>query len=337
LGTAYRVANRHADALTAYERAIAIVPGDAGLLNNCSLALLILGRLREGFAQNEWRLRGGERFPQPAWDGSPLAEKSLLVYAEQGLGDMIQFARYLPQVAARVHRATVEVHPPLLPLFEALGLPVVSFGGPLPPFDVQASLASLPYLFGTTLETIPCAVPYLHVDRARVERWRRELARYDGLKAGIVWQGSPAYSEDRFRSIPLAAFAPLAEVPRVRLFSLQKGPGSEQLAHFAAAFRIVDLGNRADNDGATFTDTAAIMRNLDLVITCDTSCAHVAGALNVPVWIALSWSPSWRWLLDRTDSPWYPSARLFRQAAQGDWSSVFRPMAAALQPLSAAH
>jgi tetratricopeptide (TPR) repeat protein len=335
LGDLERELGQFDAALAHLDAALALDPRDATAHYNRSLVLLSVGRLAEGFAENEWRLRLAafrpREFSQPRWDGGPLRQETLLVYAEQGLGDVMQFVRYLPLVARRAERVHVEVPPAVVPLLNAAGFRgLVAQGSPLPHFDAHVSLASLPAVFGTTLESIPAAVPYLAADGPRVERWRGELARYDGLKAGIVWQGNPTFREDRFRSIPLAALAPLAAVPGVRLFSLQKGPGSEQLSQFAAAFRIVDLGSRHDNESATFADTAAIMRNLDLVVTSDTACAHLAGALNVPVWLALSRSPSWRWLQHRADSPWYPSARLFRQASFGDWASVFRSMAGAL-------
>lgn len=324
------------EALLHLDKALAIDPNYAKARYNRSLALLSLGRLTQGFVEYEWRLRVSElaprNFQQPTWDGSPLSDKTLLVYAEQGLGDTIQFARFLPLVAARCRRVIVEVLGTMQPLLAESGFEnLVAQGSALPPFDLQVSLASLPHRFGTTLETIPPEVPYLRANDRLVEHWRNELARYDGLRVGIAWQGNPTYRGDRYRSIPLACFAPLAEVPGVRLLSLQKGSGIEQIAALAGAFRIVDLGSHIDNESGAFMDTAAIMKNLDLVVSSDTAAVHLAGALDVPVWVALQLAPDWRWLTRRDDSPWYPGARLFRQTAFGDWSGVFRAMARELQ------
>jgi hypothetical protein len=191
----------------------------------------------------------------------------------------------------------------------------------------------MPYRMGTTLETIPREIPYVFADPARVEAWQENVARHEGLKVGIVWQGNPRCPGDRQRSIALEHFGPLAEIEGVKLFSLQKGPGSEQLPSFAARWPVVDFGESLDR-GAAFTDTAGIMKCLDLVITSDTAAAHLAGALGVPVWVALQYVPDWRWLLDRQDSPWYPSMRLFRQANWGEWSEVFRRIAAELSLLA---
>jgi Glycosyltransferase family 9 (heptosyltransferase) len=235
-------------------------------------------------------------------------------------------------VARRCRQVVVEVPKAMQPLLAQAGFEnLVAQDSVLPPFDVQVSLASLPHLFGTTLETIPADVPYLKVDQRLLDAWRGELAAYDGFKVGIVWQGRPTFGGDRYRSMPLSCFAPLAEVPGVRLFSLQKGAGTEQISALQEAFEVVDLGSRVHCDVGDFMDTAAAMKNLDLVVSADTGCAHLAGALGVPVWVALRFSAEWRWMRDRTDSPWYPTMRLFRQTTLGDWAGVFRAMAAELQ------
>jgi hypothetical protein len=187
-------------------------------------------------------------------------------------------------------------------------------------------MLDVPRIFGTTRETVPAEVPYLAAEAALVEAWRSQLAGLDGFRIGIAWQGNPAYRGDLARSIPLAHFAALARVPGVRLVSLQKGPGTEQLAEARGRFEVLDLGDRLDAAGP-FLDTAAVMRNLDLVVTSDTVAAHLAGALGVPVWVALSTASDWRWLLDRDDSPWYPTMRLFRQRRPGDWDEVFARIA----------
>lgn len=320
------------EALELLDRALAIDPNYVKARYNRSLVLLSLGRLREGFAEYEWRLRAAEfqprSFEQPRWDGSPLDGRTLLVYCEQGYGDAFQFARYLPLVAGQTGRVVFELPAPMQPLFVEAGFEnVVTADGPRAPFDVQAALLSLPYLLGTTLETIPARVPYLQVDACRVDAWRARLARYSGYKLGIVWHGRPTHPADRYRSIPLAALAPLAEVPGVRLFSLQKGAGTEQIPALQAELNIVDLGSQIASAAGDFRDTAAILANLDLVVSCDTACVHLAGGLGVPVWVALPYSAEWRWLAGRDDSPWYPTARLFRQTSFGDWTGVARTMA----------
>jgi hypothetical protein len=189
-------------------------------------------------------------------------------------------------------------------------------------------LLSLPHLFGTTLATIPGGAPYLSADPERVAHWRREVGAVEGLKVGIAWQGSPQHPRDRLRSVPLSAFEPLSRVEGVRLLSLQKGPGSEQLLQAGGSLGVIDLGSRLSS--SSLMDTAAAMRALDLVITVDSAPAHLAGGLGVPVWVALPLAPDWRWLLNREDSPWYPSMRLFRQTEPCRWGPVFQRMADAL-------
>jgi Tfp pilus assembly protein PilF len=336
LGNLLRRLGKLEDALGYFERALVVDPNFPMGHYNRAVTLLAMGRLAEGFAEHEWRLRCDafktRKFAQTAWDGSPLASQTLLVHTEQGLGDTIQFVRYMPLVAQRVGQVIFGVSPPLVALLAQSGYRgLLVEGSPLPPFDVQLPLPSLPHVLGTTLETIPAKVPYLAASPRLVDQWRARLAAYDGFKVGIVWQGTPTYPGDRYRSISLACFAPLAAVSGVRLLSLQKGTGIEQIAALQGAFDVVDLGSQIDNESGAFMDTAAIMKNLDLVVTSDTSCAHLAGALNVNVWIALGYSPDWRWLRGRDDSPWYPSARLFRQPAFGEWPAVFQAMARELR------
>jgi hypothetical protein len=184
------------------------------------------------------------------------------------------------------------------------------------------------------VETIPAAVHYVFAQPQRVADWQIKLAHYPRFKVGVAWQGNPDFVGDYYRSIPLAAFAPLAACPNVKLFRLQKGPGREQLAALAGRFEIVDLGSSLDEEGGAFVDTAAVMMNLDLVITSDTAVAHLAGALGVRVWVALQRTPNWRWLLDRSDSPWYPTMRLFRQSQLGNWTDVFEQIAIELGRIS---
>ncbi|HVS40370.1 MAG TPA: hypothetical protein VMS17_32735, partial [Gemmataceae bacterium] len=273
----------------------------------------------------------GEGLGVRGWDGGPLQGRTILLHAEQGLGDTLQFIRYAPLVKAKGGHVVVQCQGSLIPLLSrCAGVDsLVPWGAKPPPFDVYAALLSLPALLGTTLSNIPNEVPYLHADPALVEHWRRQLAIVPGFKVGVAWQGSIRHAWDRHRSVPLSSFAPLAAVPGVRLISLQKGPGSEQ-AQGPLPFPIADFGDLVDRTGGAFMDTAAILPHLDLVISVDTAVAHLAGALGAPVWLALHHTPDWRWLLNRSDSPWYPSARLFRQPAPGEWAPVFREIAKAL-------
>ena len=308
-----------------------------------ALARLTLGDYQGGFAEYEWRWKtkrfaGSPAYHEPLWDGSGLDGKTILLHAEQGLGDTVQFLRFVLLVKDRGGRVIVACQKPLLPLFAACPWidQLVAQGETLPAFDVQAPLLSLPRIFGTTLATLPSQVPYLSADPGLVQRWQKELAAYPGFRVGIAWQGNPNNPADRQRSFPLDCLAPLAKLPGVRLFSLQKGPGTEQIDQRAQRFPLVELGSRLDEAAGPFMDTAAVMTNLDLVISACTSLAHLAGALAVPVWIALKFAPEWRWLYGRDDSPWYPTARLFRQPQPGDWTAVFDRMAAALRERLAA-
>jgi hypothetical protein len=207
---------------------------------------------------------------------------------------------------------------------------IVPLGAALPPFEVQAPLMNLPKIFTTTLANVPAVVPYIVPDARLAAHWARVLATLDGFRIGIAWQGNPKYNRDRFRSIPLRHFEPLAQVAGVRLISLQKGYGTEQIATVDGRFRVHVLGERLDERHGPFMDTAAVMKGLDLVVTSDTAVPHLAGALGVPVWLALPYSSDWRWLLDREDSPWYPTMRLFRQPEPGAWGPVFAAMGDAL-------
>ncbi len=306
---------------------------------------LLHGDLAGGWPDYErrWEQPGIIRpaYAQPRWDGSRLEGKTILVHAEQGYGDTIQFARYLPMVKERGGTVLFECPRVLASLFS--GFPgvdqLITSGKPLPYFDVHVPLLSLPGLFGTTLATIPCAVPYIHADLDHVEQWRTKmkLPSSGGLggariNVGIAWQGNPLFSQsgcklaDRRRSITLAQFEPLARIPGVQLFSLQKGHGSEQLADWQSRLGIVALGDQLDD----FRDTAAVMMNLDLIISVDRHPVHLAGALGRPVWAILPSPPCWRWLLERSDSPWYPTLRLFRQHRPGDWPELLDRVSRAL-------
>jgi hypothetical protein len=304
------------------------------------VARLRLGDYAGGWPDYEWRYKLKEfvmpNFAQPRWNGERLDGKTILLAAEQGLGDTLQFVRYAAVVRQRCAKVIVACQKALIPLLsnipsiDQLFLPGVE----LPHFDAWASLVSLPGIMGTTLETIPAEVPYLFPSKDLVEKWQGDLQTSPGFKVGICWQGSPDYKADRERSIPLAEFAPLARVPGVQLISLQKGHGAEQMAQCSDSVPVADLASRLDVSSGPFTDTAAVMKSLDLIITADTAIAHLAGGLGAPVWIALAYVAHWCWIWERDDSPWYPSARLFRQTERGNWKPVFTRMAEALAQLT---
>lgn len=330
LGTVYQNQGLIDDALACYDAAIALEPDYVNAHYNRARARLTASDFARGWEEYEWRWRRPEfgRLPlaEPQWDGTPLAGRTLLVRWEQGLGDTLQFVRYLKVLENAGQRVIAMVQPALVGLLAESGFQnLLPPGAPLPPFDVHAMLMSLPHLLGTTLETIPATVPYLWVPATETQRWKHELRTADHFNVGIAWQGNPQNPNDRFRSIPLDCFTPLAGISGIRLFSLQVGPGREQLAVTPLA-ATTDLADRI----ADFRDTAAIATALDLIVTCDSAVAHLAGALGVDAWVALPVSADFRWLQNRSDSPWYPTMRLFRQRALGDWSSVFTEIAAAL-------
>ncbi|MEX0678490.1 MAG: tetratricopeptide repeat protein [Pirellulales bacterium] len=331
LGTTLHFQGHDDDAVEEYAEAIRLKPDYAEVYYNRSFARLSRGDLKAGWQDYEWRLRckdyQGRRFDAPRWDGSPLEGRTLLVHAEQGLGDTLQFIRYQKIVERLGGPVFFEVQPGLAPLLKASGYTgMIPGGSPLPRFDVQLPLLSLPYALATTLDSIPAEVPYLAADPRLIKVWRSHLRSLRGFKVGIVWQGNPNYTFDHFRSMPLVEFAPLAQVDGVRLVNLQKNLGAEQVAALDGRFTVYDLGSTLDTKAGAFMDTAAVMCNLDLVITSDTAAAHLAGGLGVPVWVALPTAPDWRWMRERPDSPWYPTMRLFRQSCPGDWSSVFAQM-----------
>jgi hypothetical protein len=300
---------------------------------NRAIAALLTGDFATGWPDYEYRLdekNGAKRkfiAHRPVWGGECIERKRLIVYEEQGLGDIIQFSRYLNRLSEMGADVTFLVRPSvhrlLRPFTTAVRL--VEKQPPGERFDVQCALLSLPGAFRTTVNTIPSDVPYLTAEEALVAKWRQQIGM-QGLKIGIAWQGNPAGRIDRGRSIPLRCFRPLLETPNVRLISLQKTHGLEQLADLPAGMRVESLGEEFDSGPDAFIDTAAVMASLDLIVTSDTSVAHLAGALGRPVWVGLKWAPEWRWLLDRSDSPWYPTMKLFRQPKREDWDSVFSDM-----------
>jgi tetratricopeptide (TPR) repeat protein len=320
-GIARQALNQYDAAIADYERARALDPTDRAAPWNECLARLTVGDFAIGWKR--WRGLEGRwgfrRLPQPLWLGdAALSGKTILLYPEQGMGDAIQFVRYAALLAERGAQVVLELPPALAPLLTAVPgvATVVAHGEALPRFNVHAPLCCLPAAFATTLETIPRTTPYLAVPAAKRAQWRAVLP--SGRKrVGLVWAGDAKHGNDRHRSMPLAALRPLLELTGFRFVALQKAlrPGDATLLE--AMPDVLHIGDRL----ADFSDTAAIIAELDLVITVDTAVAHLAGALGKPVWILLPFSPDWRWLLDRDDSPWYPTARLFRQSIIGDWAN----------------
>jgi Flp pilus assembly protein TadD len=327
-GNALRELYRHGDAAESFERAIALDPDHASAHWNLADCRLVLGDFARGWEQFEWRWRLPSRgqalrqFTQPQWTGAePLEGRTILLHAELGLGDTLQFCRFATEVARRGARVLLEVQPPLLPLLQTLEgvASLVARGDPLPPFDLHCPLMSLPLALRADVAGIAAHVPYLASDPARVAAWRERLGAARAPRIGLAWSGSQGLRNDK-RSTTLRQVLPLLD-PGIEWVSLQKEVPATDAAMLAAHPGIRDVSaNLAD-----FADTAALVEVLDLVITVDTSVAHVPGALARPVWILLPHNPhDWRWLLEREDSVWYPTARLFRQPAPGDWESVVR-------------
>ncbi|HXR86407.1 MAG TPA: tetratricopeptide repeat protein [Stellaceae bacterium] len=314
-----------------YERALAIDPAHDSAHWNDGLALLLQGDLAEGFRRWRWNVAAAKRFGTPEWRGEELKGAAILIHSEQGFGDAIHFARYIPLVAARGGRVIFEAPAELHRLFAHLdGVEqVVAFGDPLPDFAWQCPLLSLPLAFNTTLRNVPNKVPYLSAEPNAVAEWRRRIAG-PALKVGLVWAGRPEHKRDRHRSMNLAALAPLAAIPNVAFYALQKGAAVGEAEHAPDGMRLEILSPLLGD----FADTAAAIMALDLVISVDTSVAHLAGALGKPVWILHAYAPDWRWLERRSDSPWYPTAELFRQDASRRWAPVVADVAAELRALA---
>ncbi len=335
------------EAAESYDHALKLRPDFPAARRNRAYIWLTRGEFDRGWLEHEWRLKCAELLllpvSSPRWTGENLEGRSILLVAEQGLGDTLQFIRLARLVKERRGHVVVACRKPLIRLVaRCQGVDqVVDWKSTLPDCDVHASLMSLPAIFGTNLENVP-AEPYLSADAGTIEKWRpildrasRRLRRGDTgdgvmkhdrvFRIGIAWQGNRGHKGDRWRSFPLHHFAPLAKLPGVCLISLQKGDGTEQLAELAGRFPVGKLTRRKGDreDRRDFLDTAAVIGQLDLVVTPDTSLAHLAGGLGVRVWVPLSTVGEWRWLIDREDSPWYPSMRLFRQTDFGDWASVF--------------
>lgn len=332
LGNILMAAGQADEGLACYDRALSLRPDFAAAHGNRSMALLLKGEFERGWEDYEWRWQAEtftsvrRDFARPRWNGSALAGRTILLHAEQGMGDAIQFARYVPLVAARGGAVVLACQPELVRLFQTLrGTARVVSYDEIPNFDCHLPLMSLPRLFGTRPDTIPADIPYLGVDADLARRWSERIDRTPGLKVGIVWQGNPAQRVNRARSCPTRLIGGLAAVPAVRLFSLQKESGADGIPD-----GVVDLGR----DFTDFADTAAAISRLDAVVSVCTSVVHLAGALGCPTLVMLGHAADWRWLQDREDSPWYPSARLFRQSSPDDWPGVIDRIAKALADLA---
>jgi tetratricopeptide (TPR) repeat protein len=336
-GNALGDLKRYDEAFTAYDKALSINPRFGEAHFSEGLLRLLLGDAERGWNKYEWRWetkerRGSKRdFLQPRWSGcDDINKKTILIHAEQGLGDTIMGCRYIPMVAALGAEVIAEVQPPLKSLLQSLDgvSTLIAKGEPIPQFDVQCPLMSLPLAFRTTLESIPANIPYLSASRSTIEKWRSKIVG-TGIKIGIAWAGNPNFQKDHDRSILLQNVLPILKVKDARVFCLQKDLRDGDNIILNDTPEVV----RLDGEINDFQDTAAIMTALDLIISSDTSIVNLAGALGIPVWVLLPFNADWRWFLDREDSPWYPTARLFRQKIIGDWTTVVAEVCMELEKL----
>jgi len=322
-------------ALERYREAIVARPDYAEAHFNYALQLLLQGDYANGWKEYEWRMRlpGLEGAWPQSWDGSPLGGKVILLYAEQGFGDVIQFVRYAPLVAERGGRVIVCCQPKLKALLKTVpGVSaVLGAGEPLPPFDVRCSLLSLPRIFGTTVDTIPAQLPYVRADSERSQYWKTMLEGDAGsMKVGLFWSTESKNRISPLRSLDLDMLAPLAGIPGVTYYSLQRGEAAGQATRPPRDMKLVDLTAQLGD----FADDAALISNLDLVISINTATAHLAGAMGRQIWTLTQFPPDWRWLLGRDDSPWYPTMRLFRRERQDGWAQVVSRLEQALRQLA---
>jgi tetratricopeptide (TPR) repeat protein len=315
-----------------FRRLRALQPDSVEATVNLGLIHLRQGHLAAGWVEYEsrWKVGVGDerKLAQRRWRGEPLSRERILIHAEQGLGDTLQFVRYVPLVAARGGKVVLEVQPQLRRLLSGTedASQVMSRGEAPPEFSWQCPMLSLPLAFGTELDTIPAKVPYVYANPIEAEAWRERL-QGDTRRVGLVWSGNPGHHRDRLRSIPLQELEPILSVAGTTFYSLQVGSGSEQMKDLPPTTKLIDLADELKD----FADTAAIVANLDLVISIDSAVAHLAGAMAKPVWILLNKGCDWRWFLEREDSPWYPTARLFRQTTPGAWQEVVNRLELALR------
>jgi len=333
-GMALAQLRRFEEAIASYGEVLARRKDNADAHFNRALALLTIGDYRHGFEDYEWRWRR-TGVPTPKnrgrrlWLGEfPLAGKTILLHAEQGLGDTIQFARYAPLIAAQGAKVVLEVQPELKSLLSRLDgvRAVVARGEAPPPFDVHCPLGSLPLARKTELPVVPAQIPYLSAERTHLQKWSARIEKLPRPRIALAWAGNPAHDNDRNRSIALSTLAPLLAKP-ASFISIQRDVRNADAAQLAATTQLTHLGGAL----ADFNDTAAVLALCDLLITVDTAPAHLAGAMGRPVWVLVPFAPDWRWMLDGKITPWYPSARVFRQSDLADWNAVIARVAAALQ------
>ena len=333
LGLALRDLGQVDQALACFSRTLSLKPDHVDCRWDRSLTMLSKGNYKAGFEEYEWRWKLDRSPPrgyeQPAWDGTAMKGKTLLIHQEQGFGDMLQFARYLPMVKAQAGGATVvvEVQPELARLFSEIeGVDkVIERGAQLPKFDAYLPMISLARVFGTTLDTVPADVPYLKAPE--METLKLPPSHDKQFRVGISWAGRPTHKNDSNRSCDFRQFIELLGIPGVTVFSLQKGPREVDIATHGCQGLSANIAPRLGD----FADTAAVIDQLDLVITVDTAVGHLAGALGKRAWVVMPFAPDWRWLLETDESPWYPNHRLFRQATPGDWDGVFARLRKALR------
>jgi tetratricopeptide (TPR) repeat protein len=334
LGIVLQAKQRLVEAISVFRKVLQMKPDDAEAHWNFSITLLLSGNFEAGWMEYEWRQHVKEfekrSFTKPRWNGEDIRARAVLLYAEQGIGDTIQFVRYAPLLAQKGARVFVECQAELVSLLTGVDgvQEVIKRGEVLPEFDMHCSLLSLPYIFNTSLETIPSRIPYIQANPSLVAKWGDKVRSDTHLfKVGIAWSGNPKYKHDHLRSCELETFACLANIEGIDYFSLQKRKVAEQATDPLAGLRLIDFMDEVND----FADTAAIIQNLDLVISVDTAVAHLAGALGKTVWILLPYTPDWRWMLDREDSPWYPTMSLFRQKSPGEWGPVIEKVAEELR------
>jgi Tfp pilus assembly protein PilF len=333
-GRALAQLHRMDEAIKSYGEVLALRKDHADAHFNQALALLTIGDYHRGFSEYEWRWRRTGMPPQrsrgrPLWLGEyPLAGKTILLHAEQGLGDTIHFARYVPLVAGRGGKVVIEVQPELKSLLSRLegAAAVVARGETPPPFDVHCPLGSLPLALKTELQTVPAPTSCLSADDTHLKKWSARLQKIPHPRVAVAWSGNPAHDNDRNRSLPFGSLASLFTMA-ANFISIQRDLRSEDAARLAAETRLTHLGGELDD----FSDTAAVLVLCDLVISVDTAPVHLAGAMGRPVWVLVPFAPDWRWTLEGETTPWYPTARLFRQSLPGDWDAVIARVAAALK------
>lgn len=335
LGNAFFYSGKFDEGLRQLRRALEMDPQDIEARLGIAFARLLFGQLREGWALYECRLNKpsifARTYSEPIWTGEDIRGKRILIHSEQGLGDSLQFVRYVSMVAARGAKVVLEVQPELLRLLSNLKPPeqVITAGESYAPVSWRCPMLSLPRVFGTELSTIPSLVPYLSPDPQETDVWSDRLARPGHFKIGLAWAGSPQHPRNRERSIPFSLLLPLFHLPQVSVWSLQKGAAAQEARAFRTKVEMGDLASCRD-----LAEIAAAIMALDLVICVDTAVAHLAGALGKPVWILLTHVPDWRWFLHREDSPWYTTAKLFRQPMPGAWEPVITRVASELEKLA---